>query len=375
MGFDKTAIIEFDEKDNKKDREELEKLRKQFEDKFSIDKIAQLKIDDYIVGKQNKESFCYWLETRLEELGNIHGSNASKFGVYYGKKGDDKELKYHFVKKYGKDSDDRFSNIKNEIIELIKNGKENQIKKIRLSKIPPTFRGKILSTYFPDKYLNIFSEEHLDYFLTQLKINYTNKMDIIDKQELLLNAKLADDILSKWSISKYSCFLYNNFGYPNNSALMDSFEDLYLINKVNEKLSENNDDTEEVSYKGRKRRRKPVIKNGGIVFPRDRKVSRNALKIANFQCEIEITHPSFYRKNKINYTEPHHLIPMKFQYDFDASLDVEENIVSLCSNCHNEIHYGLNAKGLIKQLYEKRKDLLKSAGLDITIDELYKMYN
>ena len=26
------------------------------------------------------------------------------------------------------------------------------------------FKGKILSTYFPERYLNIFSEEHLDHY-------------------------------------------------------------------------------------------------------------------------------------------------------------------------------------------------------------------
>ena len=72
--------------------------------------------------------------------------------------------------------------------------------------------------------------------------------------------------------------------------------------------------------------------------------------------------------------EPHHLIPMAFSDRFDVSLDVEENIVSLCSNCHNEIHYGKDARILIEKLYNQRKELLKNKKINITLEELFEMY-
>lgn len=49
---------------------------------------------------------------------------------------------------------------------------------------------------------------------------------------------------------------------------------------------------------------------------------------------------------------------MAFSEQFNVSLDVEENIVSLCSNSHNQIHYGADADKLIEKLYEERKDAL-----------------
>ena len=67
----------------------------------------------------------------------------------------------------------------------------------------------------------------------------------------------------------------------------------------------------------------------------------NVLDHAGFTCEIDPRHPIFIRKHSDKpYTEPHHLIPLAMQDQFDVSLDVEENIISICSNCHNEIHYG-----------------------------------
>ena len=72
--------------------------------------------------------------------------------------------------------------------------------------------------------------------------------------------------------------------------------------------------------------------------------------------------------------EAHHLIPMSKQNLFEYSIDIEENIVSLCSHCHNEIHYGENAKELIKKLYYKRKDLLQKKNVHISLEELLSYY-
>lgn len=65
---------------------------------------------------------------------------------------------------------------------------------------------------------------------------------------------------------------------------------------------------------------------------------------------------------------------MAFSDEFEVSLDVEENIVSLCSNCHNQIHYGKDADKLIAKLYEERKDILKKVGIVISLDRLLAMY-
>ena len=66
---------------------------------------------------------------------------------------------------------------------------------------------------------------------------------------------------------------------------------------------------------------------------------------------------------------------MSAQDDFDVSLDVTENIVCLCSNCHNEIHYGVKRKDLIEQLYNNRKNILAMAEINISLDELLKYYD
>lgn len=111
------------------------------------------------------------------------------------------------------------------------------------------------------------------------------------------------------------------------------------------------------------------------VYKRNKKVAINALGIAGFSCEIDRKHKTFKRKKDgVPYTEPHHLIPMAYQDEFDYSIDIEENIVSLCSHCHNEIHYGENARNLIEKLYHERKNLLEKKSIYISLTKLLSYY-
>lgn len=68
------------------------------------------------------------------------------------------------------------------------------------------------------------------------------------------------------------------------------------------------------------------------------------------------------------------MVPLAYSELFNSSLDVEENIVSLCSTCHNQIHYGQGAEPLIRKLYAKRKELLSEAGIELSEQELLEMY-
>ena len=79
----------------------------------------------------------------------------------------------------------------------------------------------------------------------------------------------------------------------------------------------------------------------GRIYQRSPAVSRRALELAGYRCAVNPDHPSFLCRDGITwYMEPHHLIPMAFTDYFGVNLDREQNIFSLCSHCHNQIHYG-----------------------------------
>ena len=131
------------------------------------------------------------------------------------------------------------------------------------------------------------------------------------------------------------------------------------------------------AYSGRPKERTKILQSSqkSESYPRNKAVSLNALCIADYKCEFSNEHPTFIRRrDALPYTEPHHLIPLEYYGCFDVSLDIEENIVSLCSNCHNQLHYGEDIELILEPLFESRKQLLAYAGLLITYEELLRMY-
>lgn len=115
---------------------------------------------------------------------------------------------------------------------------------------------------------------------------------------------------------------------------------------------------------------------GRQILKRDAVRAAKALVKANYKCEYDDSDRTFLRKDGTPYTEPHHLIPVSKFKDFKASVDVMANIVSLCSHCHNLLHYGRYAdkEPILEKLYNARKDALAKCGLNITLDELKSYY-
>lgn len=119
----------------------------------------------------------------------------------------------------------------------------------------------------------------------------------------------------------------------------------------------------------------PVYIQGKKTYPRDKQVSINALIRSNHNCEVDCTHKTFISKySNLPYMEAHHLIPLSYQDKFEYSLDVESNVVSLCSYCHNLIHYGSNQNEIIENLFIQRNSGLINSGLIIKLDELLSLY-
>ncbi len=131
-----------------------------------------------------------------------------------------------------------------------------------------------------------------------------------------------------------------------------------------------------IEYENSPKPPKPGIDIVSHKYPRSKTVSQRALSKALHLCECNPTPLTFKRKNcNRNYTEPHHLIPLSAAADFpDIDLDREQNIVSLCSNCHNWLHYGDGIDEILKPLYEQRKEFLKYIGADITYEQLKSYY-
>ncbi|MBR2553563.1 MAG: HNH endonuclease [Aeriscardovia sp.] len=157
-------------------------------------------------------------------------------------------------------------------------------------------------------------------------------------------------------------------------------EDLEYKSRIEvEKLVSEDADQEEFTYFPKPEVRAVVEKSATSgykgAYPRDPQRKFNAMRRSGCTCELCPQHISFISKRTgKRYVETHHIIPLEFWESFENSLDVEANIATLCSNCHNEIHYGVDAIELIERLYEMRFEELEAAGIGISKEQLIAMY-
>lgn len=204
------AIARFSVEDNLKERKPLYTIRNKFIKDFSPARIERMTIDDYVEGKSRKDTFCYIIERELDKLGTILGSFASpKFGVYYSKT----DGQYNYLPKYGDSAKEAFIAIRKAIVELLDAGKKGDIVALEQNILSPMFKGKILSVYYPDDYLNIFSDEHLIHYLKVFNLDTEEliRQDPLYKREALLNFKNSIPEMKSWSPDIFGKFLYQNF--------------------------------------------------------------------------------------------------------------------------------------------------------------------
>lgn len=151
----------------------------------------------------------------------------------------------------------------------------------------------------------------------------------------------------------------------------------YLEEEQNVNTSVKNNSSEYSIIYEKKAKGEFTISEGTKQWKRDRAVVDRSIEFSKNKCEYDHKHEYFLsNKNGKNYVEGHHLIPMKYQDDFEYSLDVEANVVSLCVVCHKILHLGRieDKVKIINKLYKLRRNSLELSGLEINLDELIDLY-
>lgn len=328
---------------------------------------------EYVVGfTSSNKSFCYLVEAGTKELGDIRGATSSKFGLWYGTHGDDKEVKYRATKQhFNGDVDKAFSEIKKALAKLIRDAIQLKEFKDLKSLISGMFKYKIMYLYNPNIMLPSFVLEDLQHFEDCLGKKRASK-SFEEAQKYLLDYKNKN--FPHITNHEFMSYLYDTFGRYNVAQTKDINEE--ADNQLNKKVLKEKEPIEQYVTKPVEKATLKKGGEGGLYYPRDPKMAAIALRNAGHKCENNSQHECFIRRSiNMPYTEVHHLIPLAYHYKFEKSLDIPENIISLCSNCHNEIHYGRDADVLIKKLFEERKDKLHQAGIDIEIEDLLEMYH
>jgi len=185
-----------------------------FLDKFPIEKIPDLTLDDYVIGKQNENSFCHMLEHSLPIFGRISGRFSTIHGVYWAKD----ENRYKWRGKFTNENE-AFSEIKKQIHSMLLAAKTLQIDGDweRFSNFMETqektvfanVKSKILCVYFPNLFLDLHKQGLLNYILDKFKIE--NKISesryILQKQ--VFDLKNNHKIMSDWDNVDFGHFCFN----------------------------------------------------------------------------------------------------------------------------------------------------------------------
>ena len=166
-------------------REKINDLVSTFQEKFKKEELKDLPLENYALGTDDKDGFCYWLEYILTATGKYAGQ-ADKGKIYW-KSDEQKYVKSGFLKVI--EDDNEAMKKMAELLDNIVNERHNQGIDYPIGK---GFILKILNTYFPDKYFPINNEKCLTNALKLLGEN-TAGLNYIQKnirlQELFLEKK------------------------------------------------------------------------------------------------------------------------------------------------------------------------------------------
>ena len=193
------------------DIEEQLKLYKDFQTEFPIAKIRNLTLKEYN-NTERKNAFCYWIETRLRKLGSIQGSTSYKFGIYEYNEDPREDNGYSFdgqyawLSKYGKSSDEAYTNVHSNIINIIEAAQHGDLDEIEKIDISPMFKWKIAFLYSDFTLMNIFSREGLVYLANKYGLEFADKATLCKLYQFLLSKKGTEE-----HILKYSARIWNEW--------------------------------------------------------------------------------------------------------------------------------------------------------------------
>ncbi|MFR1317154.1 MAG: MrcB family domain-containing protein [Clostridium perfringens] len=266
-----------------------------------------------------------------------------------------------------------------------KNGKQkiletSRILKEKLSPISDTFNKDKINLLDSGNLGKGYELGHICGCYYDIENIPSDKKLINDLKELINEYLRLKKIIGIRSTNEFNDYILLN---SDNKFLDNVEEDQKFINKVEDIISSYLNDTSEITPKEiidtpAYPPSSPRNSNNKKVWSRNATVASNALIHSSYKCTLNPEHNSFIsKKTKKPYMETHHLIPLSKQDNFEFSLDVEANIVSLCSNCHNCIHYGIDEDKIkiLNELFKLRKDRLSKCGINITFNYLLDVYN
>lgn len=201
-------------------RTKFKKLLTEFQKTFPIDSLKDMTVDEFAIGNGKNDSFCWWIERGLEDLGRFFPGSSNNYPIYWSK---DKN-QYVINKKVGDDIRDEESAIKIIANQLVKLVQESDLES-SIAFFGRSFTLKILNSYYPDKYFPINSENALNNVL-KLFGAYDRKMNLIEKNKKLyaIYHDKKDEFNKDITVNEFAGLIWNNFNLKEGELLSETDE-------------------------------------------------------------------------------------------------------------------------------------------------------
>ncbi len=229
------------------------KLHEEFLFLFPKEKIKEMNIDEYVIGNKTN-SFCWWVEQNLSDLGDIRGGRLtaySRFGIYFNKEINDYVFGSKKTKKtkFGSNKEEIFKNIIQKILKLLNDLKKKKYDELLNNELNPLFKNKLIYLYDPKNWIPIYGDDDLNFILEKLEIPYNNDEDRINKRiklfvffKLLSRSDIKPLLFMKFIYSQYKNLINDKeikqiSKIPKNiSVKCIKLEDVSSIEKISSKL-------------------------------------------------------------------------------------------------------------------------------------------
>lgn len=150
----------------KERNKELYDLKQEFLNVWPLERVKSMELDEY-TNLNKEDSFCYWLESKTQDLGSIWGGSAYKFGIYKRNNTDSEDSRsgystdgeYAWVSKYGNNVQEVFEEVRSLIVSVIELVQSNELQEIDSIDLGDALKWKIAFQYSDFQVINIFKTE------------------------------------------------------------------------------------------------------------------------------------------------------------------------------------------------------------------------
>jgi len=205
------AIKQF-EKERLKEVEDIigsaEQLRTRFVADYPIGKILMLTLNEYMTAPKGcgmDQTFCKRLEIELKNHASMGNVWPDTFGVYL-KGGTTVSLHKTLQKEFGDDINTAFEYIKTEIVSLLYSGATGDYDAIVNNKLNNSFKYKLLTVYYPEKYVPVCTKDTLQGYCKCIGLSVDKNMEMIYKNIELTKIKKSYTHFQNWSNALFMFF-------------------------------------------------------------------------------------------------------------------------------------------------------------------------